>query len=250
MPKDTCAVTDCAKLAATRGWCCTHYNRWRKTGTTDKRCAGCGLDLGTGFTGQGKYHPDCRPQCAAPDCDRPIRGQGPYCIPHTQQMLRKGTVGPLSYAAEWVCIVCGVDVERGSGRRRHCSSRCQVIHSRTKGNRPRYNECRRCGDLIDLLSKTPAGQFKRSDAKICDPCRRARYTRHKVSVSVIAKRSGTDCGICGEQIDMTLRAPDLWRASVDHVVPYAHGGSHDIENLQLAHLWCNQVKHDRAGFTI
>jgi len=49
---------------------------------------------------------------------------------------------------------------------------------------------------------------------------------------------------------MTLVYPDLFRASVDHIVPYAIGGSHEPDNLQLAHLWCNLVKSKRADFTI
>ena len=32
-----CAITECAKLARNRGWCSMHYERWRKTGTTDSQ---------------------------------------------------------------------------------------------------------------------------------------------------------------------------------------------------------------------
>jgi hypothetical protein len=31
----TCLVEGCSNLKATRGWCKLHYERWRKTGTTD-----------------------------------------------------------------------------------------------------------------------------------------------------------------------------------------------------------------------
>jgi 5-methylcytosine-specific restriction endonuclease McrA len=80
---------------------------------------------------------------------------------------------------------------------------------------------------------------------MCDHCRRAKYTRHKASVSVLANRDGTDCGICGEPVDMTIRMPDLMSASVDHIYPYARGGSHDPSNLQLAHNICNRRKSAR-----
>ncbi|WP_354596069.1 HNH endonuclease signature motif containing protein [Streptomyces sp. JL1001] len=48
---------------------------------------------------------------------------------------------------------------------------------------------------------------------------------------------------------MSLRRSDdaKWCASVDHVVPRALGGTHEPSNLQLAHLYCNQVKSDLRG---
>jgi hypothetical protein len=66
----------------------------------------------------------------------------------------------------------------------------------------------------------------------------------------IGSAEGCACGICGEDIDMSLVYPDLFRASVDHILPFASGGTHDPTNLQLAHLWCNFVKQNRPGFVI
>lgn len=67
----------------------------------------------------------------------------------------------------------------------------------------------------------------------------------------LAERDGTDCGICGEVVDLTLsRRASVFCASIDHVVPRAHGGTDDPTNLQLAHYWCNAVKSDRESFTI
>lgn len=66
----------------------------------------------------------------------------------------------------------------------------------------------------------------------------------------LAARDGADCTICGAAVDMSLKAPDRMRASVDHMVPRACGGSDDPENLRLAHLRCNQIKSDREGFSL
>ncbi|WP_442972484.1 HNH endonuclease [Rhodococcus sp. BH5] len=94
------------------------------------------------------------------------------------------------------------------------------------------------------------GRKRRSDVKVCDHCRRARGTRHKVSIGTLLQRDGNSCGICSEPIDMKLVSPDMQRASVDHILPYSKGGTHDLGNLQLAHLYCNCIKNAREGFVI
>ncbi|NKU01802.1 hypothetical protein GS918_28180 [Rhodococcus hoagii] len=43
---------------------------------------------------------------------------------------------------------------------------------------------------------------------------------------------------------MAARNPDPFRASIDHKLPRSRGGTNDPQNLQLTHLWCNQVKSD------
>ncbi|WP_412973660.1 HNH endonuclease [Mycolicibacterium conceptionense] len=66
----------------------------------------------------------------------------------------------------------------------------------------------------------------------------------------LAARDGLDCKICGDPVDMNANKDDLFRPSVDHIIPRSSGGSDDPSNLQLAHLWCNQVKNHRANFTL
>ena len=160
--------------------------------------------------GQSRYHPECRPT---------------------------------------MCVICH---EKPVGNRFAdlCSGRCYQIQKRNPEGIPRSAECNRCGSPIDLWEKGKAGRKRRQETLICQACRAARSTRHKTSTSVLAQRDGTDCGICAEPIDMSLKSPDLMRASVDHVIPYSLGGAHDESNLQLAHLHCNHVKHNREGFTI
>jgi hypothetical protein len=47
------------------------------------------------------------------------------------------------------------------------------------------------------------------------------------------------CWICRHAVDMSLKWPDPWSASGDHVVPLSRGG--DIKGqLGLSHLRCNQ----------
>ena len=53
------------------------------------------------------------------------------------------------------------------------------------------------------------------------------------------------CGICGKPVDKKLRYPDPMSPVIDHIIPVARGGHpSDMENLQLAHHWCNRQKSD------
>lgn len=56
----------------------------------------------------------------------------------------------------------------------------------------------------------------------------------------------TCCGICGQQVDMTLKYPHPLSKCIDHIIPIAKGGHpSDIDNLQLAHWTCNRQKSDK-----
>lgn len=52
------------------------------------------------------------------------------------------------------------------------------------------------------------------------------------------------CGICGMKVDKDLMWPDPMSASLDHIVPLSRGGTHTLDNVQLAHLACNERKHN------
>lgn len=54
------------------------------------------------------------------------------------------------------------------------------------------------------------------------------------------------CAICGKPVDKTLKFPDPFSATVDHIIPVAKGGHPaDLENLQLTHFVCNRAKSDK-----
>lgn len=54
------------------------------------------------------------------------------------------------------------------------------------------------------------------------------------------------CAICGRPVDMSLKAPDPMSPTVDHIIPVTKGGHpSDINNLQLAHWYCNRMKSDK-----
>jgi len=67
--------------------------------------------------------------------------------------------------------------------------------------------------------------------------------------STVSRETGKmDCAICGDRVDPKDFTDDEFfvagpnYTSVDHVIPLAAGGSNEIENLQLAHMFCNSLK--------
>lgn len=210
-------------------------------------CWGCGETL----THTGRYcTDDCRPRCAVPDCDSPRRKRD-WCASHYAQSKASGC-DPVPFKHKWAefgpCLNCGKDAT-GSIHRRYCSDNCRVTYMMYGGPRPTITNCVACGIEIDLTVRNKRGQIQRAVTKFCRPCKRD-YSKYKLSAREIAQRDGTDCGICGLPVDMTLsRADGLECPSVDHIMPRARGGSHDPTNLQLAHLRCNMAKSDRVSLS-
>ena len=67
----------------------------------------------------------------------------------------------------------------------------------------------------------------------------------------IVLRTQTICGICGQPVDKTIKAPDPMSPTVDHIIPVSKGGHpSDLQNLQLAHRWCNRQKSNKITPTM
>lgn len=62
----------------------------------------------------------------------------------------------------------------------------------------------------------------------------------------VVLKTQTVCGICGTPVDFSYRAPHPLSPTVDHIIPVNKGGHpFALENLQLAHRWCNRAKSDK-----
>jgi 5-methylcytosine-specific restriction endonuclease McrA len=225
--------------------CPRHYGSWLRTGSAVKPCAGCGKDLASGLA---KYCSEsCKPRCSVEGCDGAVRKRG-WCASHYAQHTRTATE-PVPFQHKWSdfgpCLNCGKD-SAGSIHRLYCSDNCRVTYAMYGGPRPTSTSCVACGAEIDLTARNKRGQIQRAVTKFCRPCKRD-YNKYKMSAREIAMRDGTDCGICGLPVDMTLaRSDGLDCPSVDHILPRSLGGSHDPLNLQLSHLVCNMRKSDRV----
>lgn len=193
-------------------------------------CPTCGSPINRG-PGQHAYCSDeCRPTCVHPTCDKPTRGTGNVCNSHRKMLATHGELRPDTWAKEWVCVVCGKDVEKGSGRRKHCSSNCQALdsnararaekrvrsrdrrHGRTQsvtmdqtlaGSRPKELTCRLCRKTFSLLVKS-GKRLQRTDTLWCPTCKRdspeaIRFRRYGITPERYTEALELGCEICGDR---------------------------------------------------
>jgi 5-methylcytosine-specific restriction endonuclease McrA len=76
---------------------------------------------------------------------------------------------------------------------------------------------------------------QRREGKISDPTKR-RQSLTKGQRDTILIKTGGRCHICGGKI----KKNENWQA--DHVLAYAHGGEHSVENYLPAHAICNNYR--------
>lgn len=83
----TCAIDGCERPYRARGWCATHYARWKSHGTPDDR--------------------PIRTRCSADDCEQAPRSQSAeYCEKHYYRMRRNGTLKTVApRVPDALCIV-------------------------------------------------------------------------------------------------------------------------------------------------
>ena len=86
--------------------------------------------------------------------------------------------------------------------------------------------------------KTPHGKLRRSFTKAKRRVMEGGTSRHIPREEFIKLWNQDICGICKQGIIDKSK-------TLDHIKPIAKGGRNDIDNLQIAHLRCNQVKSDK-----
>ena len=227
----TCSIPGCGrggKLA--RGWCTMHYQRWSAHGTP--------------------FHEKARVNagpCSAEGCASPARKRG-WCESHYSQWRREKRVGALAFkhAERTPCRVCGKK-NGDSEYRTYCSSACYMLSREHGGDVPDGVACVGCGDWVSYLPEHNGGSRKKSSARSCSKCTRAPLT---VTAWDLAARDGNKCGICGEDVDMSLSPRSPEGPTRDHIWPWSLGGSDDPENLRLAHNACNIRRGNRVGHEI
>ena len=75
-----------------------------------------------------------------------------------------------------------------------------------------------------------------------DPAIRTQWEHNKK----IILSTQSVCGICGKPVDKTLKYPDPMSPTVDHIIPVSKRGDPvSLDNLQLAHRYCNRMKSDK-----
>ena len=88
-------------------------------------------------------------------------------------------------------------------------------------------------------ARKPSGGKVRSDRTTAN---RALFEHNRK----IVLTSQSICGICGKPVDKSLKFPDPMSATVDHIIPVSKNGDPcSLDNLQLAHRYCNRMKSDK-----
>lgn len=192
-------------------------------------CDICGKPVTSGRRGRlRRTHPACR---------------GPIPLPHR---------GP------HLCSICAEPVEsgrRGPIRRTHTDCRYARYRAGTPWRRTPQRttvSCRECSSTFveerhwarrkfcsNRCGQTFGGRQRQIVARGV-PFDRA------YGLAEVAIRWGWCCAICGWVVDPSLRFPHMSSGQVDHIVPVTLGGHHVLDNLQLAHRLCNQVKSARS----
>lgn len=134
------------------------------------------------------------------------------------------------------CPVCKKRFEAKSLRRVYCTDKCRYWE---RDRRPERREYDRMRHRKTYAEGAPVYDRPR------DPKARAKFygvEYEQIDPAEIFERDGWVCGICKKPVDRALKYPDPQCASIDHVIPWAEGGSHLKSNVQCTHLVCNLIK--------
>ena len=254
--KEECLVDDCDKTSTKRGYCNAHYIRLRRHGDVslvrthkrpeDGKCTvdGCERDwLSRGFC---KLHYDrmarASRECRVVGCGNSAEGGG-LCADHAQAAENHVYEHPRKSAPEdGLCEVNGCSGEWVSAG--YCITHYQLnVSKRREAQRlADYQvECDGCRSLF-----SPSAASPKFCSEECRPPGFRRTATGRLWVIRLAEENGWECRLCGTPVDSLLEWPNVMSGSVDHIVPVSTGGDDSPENLQLAHLWCNIRKGNRA----
>jgi 5-methylcytosine-specific restriction endonuclease McrA len=245
----------------------------------DLPCSLCGEMMwrGTGSLPEGQAM--CQPcrrtinslgrrPCVA--CGNPVTGQR-----SRQKVVYCGTVcsnrsGPSLKGR--TCEACGVTYKATYPEQRTCGRECGA---RIQAHRPRtvypsshvcFAQCSECGtwfaarrrrlccsqrcvtnrNLRSLMEKYANDPAYRDRVNTRAHARRARLLGLgdlRITLTYLVQRDAGRCGICRRLVRAKSGA---MRASIDHIIPLSKGGTHTLDNVQLAHYHCNLSKGNRG----
>ena len=121
------------------------------------------------------------------------------------------------------CVVCGAMFHSDNPRQVCCSHECSKKNAKKRGR----------GDFHRHRARRYHVAFDRT-----------------ISLHALYERDDGICQICGEPCDWnddSYGACGPTYPSIDHIRPFAQGGGHTWDNVQLAHFMCNSIKGSTYG---
>lgn len=188
--------------------------------------------------------------CSVEECDREPRVRG-WCQMHYKRYLKTGD--PRAYVqppprvyASRVCEQCGAAFLPVAQNQKRCSHRCTRLAAKARerirafdGDVPTTTNCDICGAEFPVISHWQRYCSKKCRGKAKDQHRRYRVASKRKAVYA---RDNYICQLCWQPVDVSIPYPHPRAATLDHIIPVSGGGTHDIDNLQLAHMDCNASK--------
>jgi len=162
------------------------------------------------------------------------------------------------------CIVCGKEFE-GRPNAKYCSDECKKERERRRSkkfwseykaaaivNEHITKACKWCGKEYTTNFMANSRYFcsdvcAKRHGKLQAKSRKRGIFIEPVSFADIYKRDKGICQICGEPVDLSVKTSNRMGATLDHRIPLSKGGTHEPNNVQLAHRICNALKSDRLA---
>jgi len=117
------------------------------------------------------------------------------------------------------CAVCDQQFVQLNGKAKYCSRTC------------RNHAC--------YLQAYATGSRKKQEKDRYARLKRA--FRESVDPAEVYDRDCWTCGLCGRGIPRVVLFPHPESPTIDHIVPLALGGLHEMANVQAAHFLCNSA---------
>jgi 5-methylcytosine-specific restriction endonuclease McrA len=220
----TCAADGCdIDRIQARGYCAKHYVYWRRAQKLntqhERQCTECGQPFTTSEARQVLCSRACRSRVAQRRTTVTRYPDRVTLARRTLNQVAPLVIVPTAGEGAWTAGNCALCSEPFVSRLRTitCSIQCQA---RLKADRMHEKGHRYRARL------------------------RAAYVA-PVNRALIYLRDEYTCQLCHLPVDMTTLSPQPFAPSLDHVIPLARGGTHELNNVQLAHVICNSIKSDR-----
>lgn len=255
--KRKCTEEDCESPYLAKGYCRKHYRAHGLDASHGRKylhtaeCAWCGTAFSKETSNKARMK-SCSDECHRALSASGIRKTWPSCKVHIQPCAECRNL----FASQRERLCCSKECTSKHGYETGKEARLTILREQYTPKPPRIVECATCKELFSVkgpgLYCMPCGLINTKTQRRDYEKRRDAQKRgvdgvktERIKVAHIYDRDAWSCGVCGQRVDKALTYPHLMSASLDHIVPLAHGGTHTKANVQLAHFLCNSKKSDR-----